>query len=85
MVTYRGFLRVTTGHGTIHLFDWVEKRYTRLPLDSPNKIPGDGEWSRNIMPSPVLEIGQPFRSILDGKDRWLSTEVVPIEQVESFD
>ena len=85
MAAHSGYWRVTTEHGTVHLFDWVKRRYTRLPLDSPNKITGDGKWLRIIMPPPVLEIGQPFRMILDGKDRRLSTNVVSIEQVDSFD
>lgn len=85
MVADRGYWRVTTKHGTIHLFDWVRKRYTKLLLDSPNKITGDRRWSRIAMPPPVLEIGKPSRMILEGKDRRLSAEVVSIEQVESFD
>ena len=85
MLEYRGKWRITTEHGTVHLFDWNQRRYCRLPLDSPNKIGGDGKWIRIIMPPPIVELGEPFHLILDGKDRRRSTLVTKIEQVDSFD
>ena len=68
MVAYRGKWRVTTEHGTIHLFDWEWSKYTRLPMESPNKFLADGQWRRIIIRPDVLEVGEPFKMLLEGRE-----------------
>lgn len=61
----RGKWRVTTEHGTTHLFDFDRHRYTRLPIESPNHFPDDGTW-RRIYVRPDPEVGRPLKVVLSG-------------------
>lgn len=78
-----GLWRVTTRGGIIHWFDWERQKYARPPKGSSRNPPAGGDWLSMLYPMDFLEMGYPFRVILDEENPLYANNVVQIEQVSS--